>query len=215
MESPPIPSPADAGFLLFPVLAMVGVLALLRARTRDVPTTLLDRRLDRRAGGHRGQRRDRLRDRARGRSTASRWRSPRRSPTRSPTWSCSASLVGALASTGWRLDRTWVAARARHRRVLARRLAVPRADGARARTPRRRGSTSAGTLGLLLVGAAPRGSRRVVHAADDRRTACASSRPARLRRGRPRAAVYGCLTRDEPAGGRARPRCRWSRSWRG
>jgi two-component system cell cycle response regulator len=40
MESPPIPSPADAGFLLFPVLAMIGVLALVRARTRDVPTTL-------------------------------------------------------------------------------------------------------------------------------------------------------------------------------
>ena len=40
MESPPIPSPADAGFLLFPVLAMVGVLALVRARTRDVPKTL-------------------------------------------------------------------------------------------------------------------------------------------------------------------------------
>ena len=40
MEAPPIPSPADAGFLLFPVLAMAGVLALVRARTRDVPTTL-------------------------------------------------------------------------------------------------------------------------------------------------------------------------------
>jgi diguanylate cyclase (GGDEF)-like protein len=40
LESPPIPSPADAGFLLFPVLAMVGVLALVRARTRDVPKTL-------------------------------------------------------------------------------------------------------------------------------------------------------------------------------
>ena len=40
MESPPIPSPADAGFLLFPVLAMIGVLALLRARTHDVPKTL-------------------------------------------------------------------------------------------------------------------------------------------------------------------------------
>src|SRR3954451_13943266 len=40
MESPPIPSPADAGFLLFPVLAMIGVLALVRARTRNVPKTL-------------------------------------------------------------------------------------------------------------------------------------------------------------------------------
>ena len=40
MEAPPIPSPADAGFLLFPVLAMAGVLALVRARTHDVPNTL-------------------------------------------------------------------------------------------------------------------------------------------------------------------------------
>src|SRR5829696_5906242 len=40
MESPPIPSPADAGFLLFPVLGMIGVLALVRARTHDVPKTL-------------------------------------------------------------------------------------------------------------------------------------------------------------------------------
>jgi two-component system cell cycle response regulator len=39
-SSPPIPSPADAGFLLFPVLAIIGVFALVRARTRDVPTTL-------------------------------------------------------------------------------------------------------------------------------------------------------------------------------
>ncbi|MEA2132170.1 MAG: hypothetical protein QOC68_79 [Solirubrobacteraceae bacterium] len=40
LESPPIPSPADVGFLLFPVLAMVGVFALVRARTSQVPTTL-------------------------------------------------------------------------------------------------------------------------------------------------------------------------------
>src|SRR3954471_4257844 len=40
MADPPIPSPADVGFLLFPVLAMIGVLALVRARTRDVPKTL-------------------------------------------------------------------------------------------------------------------------------------------------------------------------------
>ena len=37
VESPPIPSLADAGFLLFPVLALVGVLLLLRARSRNVP----------------------------------------------------------------------------------------------------------------------------------------------------------------------------------
>ena len=40
LEAPPIPSPADVGFLLFPVLAGAGVFALVRARTRDVPTTL-------------------------------------------------------------------------------------------------------------------------------------------------------------------------------
>jgi two-component system cell cycle response regulator len=40
LEDPPIPSPADVGFLLFPLLGMVGVLALVRARTRDVPKTL-------------------------------------------------------------------------------------------------------------------------------------------------------------------------------
>src|SRR3954452_23322294 len=40
MEDPPIPSPADVGVLLFPVLAMVGVLGLVRARTRDAPKTL-------------------------------------------------------------------------------------------------------------------------------------------------------------------------------
>ena len=36
----PIPSPADAGYLLFPPLMLLGILALLRSRTRDVPGTL-------------------------------------------------------------------------------------------------------------------------------------------------------------------------------
>ncbi len=36
----PIPSPADVGYLLFPPFMLVGVLALLRSRTRDVPGTL-------------------------------------------------------------------------------------------------------------------------------------------------------------------------------
>ncbi len=39
-EEIPIPSPADAGYLLFPVLMLLGVLALLRSRARDVPGTL-------------------------------------------------------------------------------------------------------------------------------------------------------------------------------
>jgi diguanylate cyclase (GGDEF)-like protein len=36
----PIPSPADAGYLLFPPFMLLGILALLRSRTRDVPGTL-------------------------------------------------------------------------------------------------------------------------------------------------------------------------------
>jgi diguanylate cyclase (GGDEF)-like protein len=36
----PIPSPADAGYLLFPPFMLLGVLALVRSRTRDMPGTL-------------------------------------------------------------------------------------------------------------------------------------------------------------------------------
>jgi diguanylate cyclase (GGDEF)-like protein len=36
----PIPSPADIGYLLLPPLALAGILLLLRARTREVPRTL-------------------------------------------------------------------------------------------------------------------------------------------------------------------------------
>ena len=39
-EEIPIPSPADAGYLLFPPFMLAGVVALLRSRTRDVPGTL-------------------------------------------------------------------------------------------------------------------------------------------------------------------------------
>ena len=39
-EEVPIPSPADGGFLFFPPLVLVGVLMLVRSRTRDVPGTL-------------------------------------------------------------------------------------------------------------------------------------------------------------------------------
>jgi two-component system cell cycle response regulator len=39
-EEIPIPSPADAGYLLFPPLMLAGVLTLLRSRARDVPGTL-------------------------------------------------------------------------------------------------------------------------------------------------------------------------------
>jgi two-component system cell cycle response regulator len=36
----PIPSPADIGYLLFPPFMLAGILSLLRSRTRDVPGTL-------------------------------------------------------------------------------------------------------------------------------------------------------------------------------
>ena len=39
-ETVPVPSPADGGYLLMPPLVLAGVLALLRARTSSVPVTL-------------------------------------------------------------------------------------------------------------------------------------------------------------------------------
>ena len=39
-SSPPLPSPADAGFLLFPTLLVAGVALLLRVRAAEVPHTL-------------------------------------------------------------------------------------------------------------------------------------------------------------------------------
>jgi two-component system, cell cycle response regulator len=39
-EEIPIPSPADIGYLLFPLFMLLGILELLRSRTRDVPGTL-------------------------------------------------------------------------------------------------------------------------------------------------------------------------------
>jgi diguanylate cyclase (GGDEF)-like protein len=40
-ESVPVPSPADLGYLLFPVFAFVGLLVLLHTHVRDVPRTVL------------------------------------------------------------------------------------------------------------------------------------------------------------------------------
>ena len=39
--SPPLPSPADAGYLLFPPLVLAGAVALLRSRARGAPKRLL------------------------------------------------------------------------------------------------------------------------------------------------------------------------------
>jgi hypothetical protein len=107
MEAPPIPSPADAGFLLFPVLAMIGVLALVRARTRDVPKTLwTDGSIAALA--------------VTAVSAAIVFETALEGVSGKPLAVATALaypltdllllgvVVGALASTGWRLDRTWV-----------------------------------------------------------------------------------------------------------
>ena len=41
-SSPPIPSPADAGYLAFPILTFAGMLVLLRGRARFSPALLVD-----------------------------------------------------------------------------------------------------------------------------------------------------------------------------
>jgi two-component system, cell cycle response regulator len=41
-SDPPIPSPADIGYLLFPLLALSGMIALLRARARFSPALVVD-----------------------------------------------------------------------------------------------------------------------------------------------------------------------------
>jgi two-component system, cell cycle response regulator len=106
-EEIPIPSPADVGYLLFPPLMLAGVLALLRSRARDVPQTLW-------ADG----------------ITAALAVSAASAAIVFETVQESASgqalevavnlaypladlvllgvIVGALASTGWQLDRTWM-----------------------------------------------------------------------------------------------------------
>ncbi len=103
----PIPSPADIGYLLFPPFMLLGIIALLRSRTRDVPGTLW-------ADG----------------ITAALAVSAASAAIVFETVLDSASgqglevavglaypltdlillgvIVGALAGTGWQLDRTWV-----------------------------------------------------------------------------------------------------------
>jgi two-component system cell cycle response regulator len=107
MDDPPIPSPADVGFLLFPVLAIAGVLALVRARTRDVPTTLwTDGSIAALA--------------ITSVSAAIVFETALGAASGKPLAVATALAypvtdlvligvsVGALASTGWRVDRTWV-----------------------------------------------------------------------------------------------------------
>ena len=212
LESPPIPSPADAGFLLFPVLAMVGVLALVRARTHDVPKTLwTDGSIAALAvtAVSAAVIFQTVFDNVSGKTlvVATTLAYPLTDLLLIGV------IVGALASTGWRLDRTWVTlgagigvfwvadsfylVRVRHGHallaLLVRHRLVARAAAGRAR--------------LLAAGrgAAARGARR----------AALHLRAARVRRGRPGDADLRLPDRHEPGRGGARARCRWSRSWRG
>ena len=209
LEAPPIPSPADVGFLLFPVLAMAGVFALVRARTRDVPTTLwIDGAIAALA--------------VTAVSAAIVFQTAFDNVSGKPVEVATtlayplADLiligvaVGALSATGWRLDRTWVLLAAGIGDVLARRLALPRRVAAGH-------ATVAGLVRHLLDASAccssrsPRGSPPW-SGGPPRRTACASSRP---RSGSASVGlgmlIYGCLARPQPARGRRCRRSRWSR----
>ena len=105
--APPIPSPADAGFLLFPLLVLAGSLTLLRARARGVPRRLWVDGVTAALG-------------VAGISAAIVFETALDSVEGDPLAIATALAyplldlvllglaVGALAGTGWRLDRTWV-----------------------------------------------------------------------------------------------------------
>jgi two-component system cell cycle response regulator len=106
-EEIPIPSPADGGYLLFPPLMLVGVLMLLRSRTRHVPGTLwadgITAALAVSAAGA-ALVFETVRDSASGQAMEI---------AVSLAYPIADLLllgliVGALAGTGWQLDRTWV-----------------------------------------------------------------------------------------------------------
>ena len=122
----PDPVAADVGYLLFPPLTLAGIWSLLRTRARACPARLWVDGI-----------------------TAALARRPPSAPRSSSTTVHDAVsgqalevavglaypltdlvllgvVVGALAGTGWRLDRTWVLLAARRRLLLARRLALPR-----------------------------------------------------------------------------------------
>jgi two-component system, cell cycle response regulator len=107
LDAPPIPSPADVGFLLFPVLAGAGVFALVRARTRDVPAALwIDGAIAALA--------------VTAVSSAIVFQTAFENVSGKPVEVATTLAypvtdliligvsVGALSATGWRLDRTWV-----------------------------------------------------------------------------------------------------------
>ena len=160
LEAPPIPSPADAGYLLFPLLALRR---RLRARARPHPRRpdhALGRRRDRRA---RRSPPSAPRSSSRPCSTTSAASRSRSRPTLAYPL-CDLVLlgvtVGALSATGWRLDRTWVLLAAGVATFwLADSLYLVESLHGTLQSPAP-GSTSAGTLGLLLVAARRVAARR-------------------------------------------------------
>jgi diguanylate cyclase (GGDEF)-like protein len=105
-SSPPMPSPADLGYQLFPVLTFAGMLGLIRARAKLSPTLLVDGISTALAVG--------------ALSAAIVFQTVLDHASGEPI-ALGTSLaypltdlvllavgVGALAGTGWRLDRTWV-----------------------------------------------------------------------------------------------------------
>ena len=105
-SSPPIPSPADLGYLAFPLLTFVGLIRLVRGRAKFSPTLLVDGVATALAVAALSAAIvfQTVLEHATGDDLAS---VTPRSPTRSPISCSSRSRVGTLASTGWRVDRTW------------------------------------------------------------------------------------------------------------
>jgi two-component system, cell cycle response regulator len=104
---PPIPSLADAGYLLFPPLMLAGALALLRARARGIPRSLWVDGLTAALGVAALSAAivfETVLDSVDGRSLAT------LTSLAYPLFDLLllGLTVGALASTGWRLDRTWM-----------------------------------------------------------------------------------------------------------
>ena len=204
VAAPPIPSLADAGYLLFPPLALAGSLALLRARARGCRGGCGSTAW-RRARRRRAERRDRLRDRPRQREGA-----PLAIATALAYPLLDLVLLGLdrrragrhRLAAGPHLD----AARRRRLDLLARRLALPRPHRAghlrvRRLVRRRLVGRPDPDRRRRLAGARPRSA-----AQRRRRARARDRRAARLRRRRPRPARLRRGRRPQPARGRPRRR---------
>ncbi|MGH2947628.1 MAG: HD domain-containing phosphohydrolase [Solirubrobacteraceae bacterium] len=104
---PPIPSPADLGFLLFPPLVLAGALVLLRSRARGLPRGLWVDGLTAALGVSALSAAivfETVLESVEGKPLAV------ATGLAYPLWDLVllGLFVGALASTGWRLDRTWM-----------------------------------------------------------------------------------------------------------